>query len=73
VHDEPEYHRRSQNFKKMGVAKKWTNEVNDQSNISGFIYMVLKSRDCVFKSLYLIMSVVLYRLVVAIGVLASEG
>jgi len=30
-------------------GQKWTSEVNDQQNISGFIYMVLKSRDYVFK------------------------
>ena len=24
-------------------------EVNDQRNISGFIYMILETKDCVFK------------------------
>ena len=36
-------------IKNRGGGKKWTSEVNDQYNISGFIYMVLKSRDCVFR------------------------
>jgi len=36
-------------------------EVDDQQNISGFIYMVLKSRDCVFKmSVFKKLSIVLY-------------
>ena len=30
---------------KTGGGQKWTNEVNDQRNISGFVYMVLKSSD----------------------------
>ena len=32
-----------------GVGQKCMSEVNNKQNISSFIYMVLKSRDCVFK------------------------
>ena len=40
---------------------KWTSEVNDQQNSSGFIYMVLKSRDYVFKvSVFKKLSIILY-------------
>jgi len=28
-------------------GQKWTSEVNDQQNIYGFIYVILKSRDYV--------------------------
>jgi len=52
----------------IGVARiknwgwpKWTSEVNDQYNISGFIYMVLKSRDYTFKMfIFKKLSIVLY-------------
>ena len=46
---------------KTGGGQKWTSEVNDQRNISGFIYVVLKSRDCVFKmSIFKKLSIVMY-------------
>ena len=40
---------------KIGGGQKWTSEVNDEKKtfFSGFIYMVLKSRDYAFKTIVL--------------------
>ena len=43
------YNRRSYIGLKIGGGQKWTSELNDQLDIFGFIYMVLESRDYVFK------------------------
>jgi len=52
----------------IGVARiknrglpKWTSEANDQQNISGFIYMVIKSRDYVIQTyIFCKLSILLY-------------